>query len=209
MLQHTTYACKRLSKCYRQEKFSCHSYFECIYLFDSAAQQRTKCVENSAANCPRCHVALMLMSTSERIENSLHSDRSCGPRQRQPQRPRTRLTSSDASQLSHWCSPNPFLNERLARPFLSRQIGWLRRVAWTNGEGVELQTEWKWPRETEGDTERETEMEGGIALAHAAPTHLTSLCCHFFFFFFVFARMILRWITLWPTSKHPGSEKIK
>lgn len=96
------------------------------------------------------------------------------PRHPQLQRPRARPTSSDASQLSHWCSPNPFPNERLARPSLSRPIGWLHRVVWTNGEGVELQTEWKWPRETEGDTERETEIEGGISLAYAAPTHLTS-----------------------------------
>lgn len=123
----------------------------------------------------------------------------------QLQPPRAKLTSSDASQLSHWCSPNPFPNERLARPSLSRQIGWLCWVVWTNGEGVELQTEWKWPRETEGDTERETEMEGGIALAYAAPTHLTSPCCCIF----VCATMILRWITMWPTSEHPVLEKIK
>lgn len=120
--------------------------------------------------------------------------------------PRARPASSHASQLSHRCGPNPFSNERLARPSLSRRIEWLRWVVWTNGEGVELQTEWKWPRETKGDTERETEMEGGTAPAYAAPTHLTSPCCHIY----VFATMVLRWITMWPTSEHPGlGDKIK
>lgn len=101
----------------------------------------------------------------------------------QLQPPRARLTSSDASQLSHWCSPNPFPNERLARPSLSRPIGWLCWVVWTNGEGVELQTEWKWPRETEGDTERERDRDGERHRAGLCSSHTLNVSMLLYFCF--------------------------
>lgn len=160
-------------------------------------------MQHITANCPHRHVALTLISTSEQIENRLHSDWSCSHVTDNCKRPRARPTSSDASQLSHWCSRNPFPNEHLARPSLSRQIEW-HTVMWTNGEGVELQTEWKWPRETEGDTERETEMEGGIKQAYSVPTHFKSPCCHF-------VLLLLLFLQGWfgdesPYDLHPSTQ---
>lgn len=46
------------------EKFNCHIDSEHKHWFDRVARRGTKCRENSAANCPRCHIGSTLMSTS-------------------------------------------------------------------------------------------------------------------------------------------------